>query len=145
MSFILIFVLSACSLVSSYLDVDIGEYSFCTVLAELARCLSLFPNLHTVQIDVSENSRPRRLTQRSMGDIFEQIFKKYSYPQIRNVFIMHLSSSFIASCPRVRRVGLTRNCSMSLWSLEIMPRDCPQLEVLDIGDLIWKANMCDCA
>ena len=38
---------------NSYLDIFIGDYSAKTVLAELARCLSLFENLlHTLQIDV---------------------------------------------------------------------------------------------
>ena len=125
--------------VSSYLDIFIGEYSAKTVFPELARCLSLFQNLHTVQIDVDFISRRSPLM-----EIFKQTFKKYSYPQIRNVFIMPISLSFVASCPQVRRIGFTRNCSMSDWSLEIILRHCPHLEVLeDIGDIIWRANICD--
>ena len=120
----------------------IGEYSIKTVLAELARCLSLFPNLHTVQIDVSTDFR--RL--RSLGEIFEQTFKKCSYPQIRNVFVMSLSVSFVASCPQARRVGFTRNCSMSELCLQTMLRNCPQLEVLeDLGDAFWAPDACNSA
>ena len=125
--------------VSSYLDIFIGEYSAKTVLPELARCLSLFQNLHTVQIDVDFISRRSPLM-----EIFEQTFKKYSYPQIRNVFIMPLSSSFVASCPQVRRAGFTRNCSMLFPLLKIILHNCPHLEVLeDIGFIIWSANICD--
>ena len=142
--------------VSSYLDIFIGEYSAKTVLPELARCLSLFENLHTVQIDVGYISRRSPLAgifeqtfkiisrQSPLAGLFEQTFKKYSYPQIRNVFIMHLSSSFVASCPQVRRVGFTRNCSLSFPLLKIILRNCPHLEVLeDIGFIIWSVNICD--
>ena len=123
---------------NSYLDVFIGEYSAKAVLAELARCLSLFPNLHTVQIDVDQECRLH------LEEIFEQTFEKYSYPQIRNVFIMPLSSSFVASCPQVRRAGFTRNCSMLFPLLKIILHNCPHLEVLeDIGFIIWSANICD--
>jgi len=36
------------SLVNSYLDIFIPEYSYGTVIPELASCMSLFSNLHTV-------------------------------------------------------------------------------------------------
>ena len=58
----------------SYLDIFVGPYSIETVLAELARYLSLFSNLHTVQIDVDENPCAGR---RYFGDIFEQTFKTF--------------------------------------------------------------------
>ena len=124
---------------NSYLDVFIGEYSAKAVLAELARCLSLFPNLHTVQIDVDQECRLH------LEEIFEQTFEKYSYPQIRNVFIMFSSISFVASCPRARRVGFTRNCSSSLCGKKLL-RICPHLEILeDIGDVFWTPYACNCA
>jgi hypothetical protein len=134
--------------VNSYLDVFIGEYSIETVLAELARCLSLFPNLHTVQIDVISSFR-RRSQRRlgSAGEIFEQTFKKYSYPQIRNVFVMSSSVSFVASCPQARRVGLARYYYSS-WSmsrscvqniLELLC-NCPHLEVLEDSDLVFRTS-----
>ncbi|KAF8816622.1 hypothetical protein BYT27DRAFT_7033991, partial [Phlegmacium glaucopus] len=82
----------------NYVDVFIGEYSCDTVLAEFARCLSLFSNLHTIQIDVVLGSK------RSLGNFFERAFKKYSYPQIRNVFVMSLSESLLGSCPEARRI-----------------------------------------
>ena len=126
---------------NSYLDIFIGQYSIDTVLAELARCLSLFPNLHTVQIDVSTDCRLR-----SLEAIFKKTFEKCLYPQIRNVFVMSLSASFIASCPQARRVGITRNCSMSVWCLQTILRNCPQLEVLDdLGDIFWTRDACNSA
>ena len=72
---------STCSLVNSCLDIFIGPYSIETVLAELARCLSLFSNLHTVQIDVDVASSRRR-TFGEFRENLEQTFKKNSYPQI---------------------------------------------------------------
>ena len=115
---------------SSYIDIFIGEYSFKTVLAELARCLSLFQNLHTVQIDVESDSESasRRL------EIFKQTFKKYTYPQIRNVFVTGFSIFFIASCPRARRVGFTPSylTSMSRSCLRDIQGSCLHLEVLEV-------------
>ena len=119
---------------TSYLDIFIGEYSFETVLAELARCLCLFLNLHTVQIDVVTSYR----RQISFGEIFQQTFKNYSYPQIHNVFVMFFSVSFVASCPQARRVGFTRDCLFSLRCTKGILNNCPHLEVLDdIGDAFW--------
>ena len=124
---------------SSYLDIFIGEYSFKTVLAELARCLSLFPNLHTVQIDLVSSFRRRRSL-----EIFEQTFKDYSYPQIRNVFVMFNSASFIASCPQARRVGSTQTYALSRLCLQTIRSNCPHLEVLEnFGDVFWTPNACD--
>ncbi|KAF8816618.1 hypothetical protein BYT27DRAFT_7076565 [Phlegmacium glaucopus] len=140
----------------NYLDVFIGEYSFDTVLAELARCLSLFPNLHTIQVDVISRSRSRSwlankssLNKQSFGGIFKQTFKSYSYPQIRNVFVMSISKPLIASCPEATRVG---SIISTVGSMPLEPSDllcslidtCPRLEVLDeCGDFISKPNMCE--
>ena len=127
---------------NSYLDIFIGEYSIATVLAELARCLSLFPNLHTVQIDVSTYSRRKR----SLREIFEKTFEKYSYPQIRNVFVMFYSISFVASCPQARRVGCTHYNAISSVCLQTMQGSCPHLEVLEsFGDVYWTPDACICA
>jgi hypothetical protein len=137
--------------VNSYLDVFIGGYSIETVLAELARCLSLFPNLHTVQIDVT---RFRRRSQRRLGfagEIFEQIFKKYSYPQIRNVFITSSSVSFVASCPQARRVGLAQHWSMTRPFVQtvtvlVLLCNCPHLEVLEDSYFVFGTSEdCECA
>ena len=125
---------------NSYLDIFIGEYSIETVLGELARCLNLLPNLHTVQIDVASSSRRRR----SLGEIFQQSFKEYSYPQIRNIFVMFLSVSFVASCPQARRVGFTRYFYMSRKCLQIIQVNCPHLEELEgFGDVFWTPDACN--
>ena len=53
---------------NSYLDIFTVDYSAKTILAELARCLSLFENLHTVQIDVDLDG----------GDPMKKFFKQTS-------------------------------------------------------------------
>ena len=74
-----------------------------------------------------------------MGDKFEQIFKDYSYPQIRNVFVMPSSVSFVASCPQAKRVGLARDFRTSRTYLQAIVDNCPHLEVLeDFGEIVWS-------
>ena len=122
---------------NSYLDIFIGDYSAKTVLAELARCLSLFENLHTVQIDVDlDGGDPLKKN-------FIQTFEKYSYPQIRNVFTSCSGLSFVASCPQALHVIFTRNCSLSMSCLQSLLRICPHPELLeDIGDILWTPYTC---
>ncbi|KAF8816625.1 hypothetical protein BYT27DRAFT_7154290 [Phlegmacium glaucopus] len=123
----------------NYIDVFIGEYSCDTVLAEFARCLSLFSNLHTIQIEAALSSN------RSLGNFFERAFKKYSYPQIRNVFVMSLSESLLGSCPEARRIGLTRGWTMKESFLHRIVDNCPRLEVLeDFTGFICTGNTCKC-
>ena len=117
---------------------------FETVLAELARCLSLFLNLHTVQINVQNSSSGRR----SAGEIFEQTFKKYSYSQIRNVFVMQYSGSFIASCPQARRVDSSLHSTLPGSCLQTLAGNCPHpnLEVLEgFDEGHWTPGVCKCA
>jgi hypothetical protein len=129
--------------VNSYLDVFIGEYSIETVLAELARCLILFPNLHTVQIDVISSFG--QWSQRGLWstvEMFEQTFKEYSYPQIRNVFVKLSSVSFVASCPQARRVGLARHWSSGVQTILLC--NSPHLEVLeDCGLVLGTSEDCE--
>ena len=125
---------------NSYLDIFIGDYSAKTVLAELARCLSLFENLHTVQIDVNQAGGD------SLEKMFKQTFEGFSYPQIRNVFIMFSIASFVASCPQARRVGFTPSYLTIMYRplLRDIQGSCPHLEVLeDFGGVFWTENACN--
>ena len=131
---------------NSYLDVFIGEYSIVNVLAELARCLSLFPNLHTVQIDVTSDSRPLQFLHLSKVEIFKEAFEKYSIPQIRNVFVTCRSVSFVASCPQARRVGLKSDRLRVGSGLQSLLHKCPPLEALeDFGEVFETPDGCMCA
>ena len=128
---------------NSYLDVFIADYSFDTVIAELARCLRLFSNLHTVQIKVASDSK------RSLHKIFARTFKYYSYPQIRDVTVMASSQSFIASCPEARHVDFIKQWA---WPprytdpggyLSLIINNCPRLEVLeDVPDFLHTVDDC---
>ncbi|KAF8816628.1 hypothetical protein BYT27DRAFT_7154304 [Phlegmacium glaucopus] len=121
----------------NYVDIFIGEYSFNTVLAELARCLSLFSNLHTIQVDVTLCSK------RALEKAFERTFKKYSYPQIRNVFVMYLSESLLGSCPEARRIGFTLGWTIPGSFLHRIVDNCRRLEVFeDFAGLICKDDTC---
>ena len=91
-----------------------------TLLAELAHCLSLFPNLHTVQIDVDLYSR-----QLSFGKIFERTFKKYSYPQIRNVLQYTLRCILPTGTARRLYARL-----LNVQCLQTIMRICSHLEVV---------------
>ena len=123
--------LKMCSFMNSYLDIFIADYSFDTVIAELARCLRLFSNLHMVQIKVASDSK------RSLHKIFARTFKDYSYPQIRDVSVMVLSQSFIASCPEARHVNFINQWTRPppetdpMAYLDLITNNCPRLEVLE--------------
>jgi hypothetical protein len=122
--------------VNSYLDIFIGDYSAKVVLAELARCLSLFENLHTVQIGVD--------IEEPLGKYFKQTFEKFSYPQIRNVFTMCSGFSFLTSCPQARRVGFTQRCFCFSPCLQSIMGNRPHLEELeDIGAVFWSSDICN--
>ena len=126
---------------NSYLDIFIGSYSIETVLAELARCLALFPNLHTVQIDVVSALGS---TRRSLGIRLERAFHKYSYPQIRNIFVMFASVPFIASCPQARRLGFRQPYWIPNSFLQTTMNNCLHLEELDYPELLCSSHECQC-
>ena len=99
------------------------EYSVDTVLAELARCIALFPNLHTVQL----NFRLNRFK-------FLDTFTTYQYPSIKNVYVCLMSAVFICACPEVRVVSPARwHPAVSWWPQTIFENashQYPGLEVL---------------
>lgn len=116
--------------VISYLDIRIGEYLSETVLTELARCMGLLSNLHTVQIDITQEvSKWQHIIEQGLKRIFANTFKNHSYPQIRNVFISPLTLDFISSCPEAKRVGFSQ--WMSPDNLLNIARRFPCLEALD--------------
>ncbi|KAF8968949.1 hypothetical protein BDZ97DRAFT_1915648 [Flammula alnicola] len=74
-------------------NVEVQDYSFKAVLTELARCLALFSNLRTVKLQL-------------VGTNWEadDIFRRYSYPQIRFVIANPPGCRLLNSCPGVRTV-----------------------------------------
>jgi hypothetical protein len=125
----------------SFVNVIVTEYSVDTVLAELARCIALFPNLHTVQL----HFRFTRERRHRVADAF----KSYQYPSIRNVFMCPMSFIFLCACPRVRFVAPIQWNNVSWWSRDVFEKalkECPALEVLgpfyfQKGDMKCKAKV----
>ncbi|KDR79119.1 hypothetical protein GALMADRAFT_92970 [Galerina marginata CBS 339.88] len=103
------------------LNVTIVEYSTEAVLRELARCMALFPNLHTVQLNFRIFIDTLLLA--------ERVFGAYQYPQIRTVCLSRSAYSFLSACPRVRNVTSYMNCPDTDF-LETVIRECPEVEVL---------------
>ncbi|KAF8972528.1 hypothetical protein BDZ97DRAFT_1913028 [Flammula alnicola] len=76
------------------LNVVVVSHSVGTVLPELARCMALFPNLHTVQLCVLLESSYR----------VRNTFTGYNYPQIRHLCISSEASiilPLVLKCDRL--------------------------------------------
>ena len=92
--------------------------------------MNLFSNLHTVQIDIGTDGLNSR---RNFKKIFQKKFSKYSYPQIRNAFIMSRSMPLLLYCPKVERMGFTPwvTTEANVWDMLDVTRNLPRLEALD--------------
>ncbi|KDR79823.1 hypothetical protein GALMADRAFT_1165105 [Galerina marginata CBS 339.88] len=109
------------------INAEVKDYSTPTVLAELARCIALFPNLQLVRLTISSSTR----TLDNMTALVSKSFAPYSYPQIDHVVVSKSAFSFLRSCPSVRSV----NVMDRRWSGEFgkhLEGICPQLENLTI-------------
>ena len=108
----------------SFINALVTGYSADTVLAELARCIALFPNLHTVQLNFRLGGVKRRV---------DNPFKTYRYPSIKNAYVCPMSTMILKACPEARIVSLWKWGTMA-WSsrsiFECAVRYCPALEVL---------------
>ena len=101
-------------------------YSVDTVLAEFARCIALFPNLHTVQLNFRLAGAQRRAR-------VDNSFITYRYLSIKNVYICPVSAMILKACPEARIVSLFRWNGSPWWPRSIFERAaryCPALEVL---------------
>ncbi|KAF9482388.1 hypothetical protein BDN70DRAFT_875136 [Pholiota conissans] len=74
------------------LDVMVVDYSTHTVLSELARCISIMPNLHTIHINIRIKNEEERVP---------KCFARYTYPQIRTAYVSH-ASSILLRCPALK-------------------------------------------
>ncbi|KDR79841.1 hypothetical protein GALMADRAFT_136433 [Galerina marginata CBS 339.88] len=70
------------------------------VLAELARCIALFPNLRLFKLKIEPPSRKADELAALEGNAFSQ----YSYPRIDQVVVSRSAFAFLRSCPPVRSV-----------------------------------------
>ncbi|CAA7265304.1 unnamed protein product [Cyclocybe aegerita] len=108
------------SLYVSILNVSVLEYSAKTVLEELARCIALLPNLHTVQLSFTLNF--------DSYQFLDELFGKYNYPQVRNACLSDTASQFLLACPNVCSVNafMSENWDGSIGDI-FLP---PSLEIL---------------
>ncbi|KAF8907641.1 hypothetical protein CPB84DRAFT_268957 [Gymnopilus junonius] len=82
------------------LNVLVVNHSIISVLEELARCIALFPKLHTVQLVFRFPFT---------GGSVLAIFKGHQYPQIRNVCVSGESTEFLVACPNAECITPYRN------------------------------------
>jgi len=94
---------------------EVAGFSMKSVLVELGRCFSLFPNLHTVKLDVHNDSSKRRNT---ITTITSNGFAKHIYPSIHHVILAPCAYPLLLSCPNVKSV----RC-ISDHETDIMPID----------------------
>ncbi|CAA7267727.1 unnamed protein product [Cyclocybe aegerita] len=108
-------------------NVDISTFSVHSVLLELGRCMALFDNLHTVRIELNLGHRGNNLAAL-------RAFRKYSYPQIRNVIISKWIYPLLDSCPQVRTIRQCGNDRDNAFERTLFShlRNTPVLEVLDL-------------
>jgi len=74
---------------------DLVNLSLGAAFTTIGHCFAMFPNLHTVKLDVM---RSKTDTPAHNG------FKRHSFPQIRSLTLSSAAFPLIASCPNVRSV-----------------------------------------
>ncbi|KAF8170394.1 hypothetical protein BJ912DRAFT_150526 [Pholiota molesta] len=104
----------------SVLDIRVIDNSAKTVLPELARCIALLPNLHTVQIyfDISQ----RQLVADS--------FAPYTYPNIRTACVSRGGTAFLYSCPGLKLLIPWKTEEFSFYYYKEILSNCPSIETL---------------
>ena len=76
---------------------EVTDFSINSVLVELGRCFSLFPNLHTVKLDMHNSIRRWDM-------VTLNPFQKHIYPSIRHVILVPRAYPLLLSCPNVKSV-----------------------------------------
>ncbi|CAA7267714.1 unnamed protein product [Cyclocybe aegerita] len=100
-------------------NVTILEYAVKTIIPELARCIALFPNLHTIQLNFKVKKNRLSLL---------DAFKEYTYPQIRHACLSELAVAVLPLLTEIRRLDAYMNIQ---WNLPIEDAlGHPGLEVL---------------
>jgi hypothetical protein len=97
-------------------NVILQSYSYDRVLAELARCLALFPNLHTLQV-FGLGMRRQEITYK--------VFKGLTFPQIRTLVVPSSGYHILAACPNVKNVTCIGMCFEKFW--ETLFAHCPNV------------------
>ncbi|KDR79821.1 hypothetical protein GALMADRAFT_153580 [Galerina marginata CBS 339.88] len=124
------------------LNVDLRDYSTPTVLAELARCIALFPNLRLVKLNVSSSKRKTDKLDTAVG----KAFSSYLYPQVDQAFVSKSAIAFLRCCPSLRLAnlmdyGIRRSSDYGLAMR--LKGSCPRLEnlMMGIGEVDCKETL----
>ncbi|EDR08204.1 uncharacterized protein LACBIDRAFT_297615 [Laccaria bicolor S238N-H82] len=88
-------------------NVNLQTFCYDTVLAELARCLTLFPNLRTLQL--------LGLAMREGMIITHKVFKGLTFPQIRILVVPSAGYRVLRACPNVKDVTCIGGCLPEFW------------------------------
>lgn len=106
-------------------NVLLTEFSADTVVAELVRCLALFPNLHTIQL-FSDSWRVQKPV--------DVAFDGKLFPSVHTVNFNTLSSPILPSFPEARHVSFIGSTIFSTHATPMFLDRClekwPKLEVL---------------
>jgi hypothetical protein len=118
--------LNALTLAFRIVNVIITDFSLDSVLTELARCLLLFPNLHTLQL-LGDSWRMMRFSSR--------VFHGKIFPSVRTLVFSYRAYHVVACCPDVKQVTVVGNLNPDfLTASEVIftqcVTNCPKVEVL---------------
>ncbi|KAF9482368.1 hypothetical protein BDN70DRAFT_436279 [Pholiota conissans] len=122
------------------LDLYIPDSSSEEFVSRLAQCMTLLPNLHTVQLDFASQGAPST----SKELLLSKSFAKYIYPQVRTVIVSANGHSFVSQCPAVTTVHLLRPTTFStVGFLFKIIRSCPALEKLGPLPVLFRKDSAD--
>ncbi|KAJ7889578.1 hypothetical protein B0H13DRAFT_2041276 [Mycena leptocephala] len=110
--------------------VVLSEKSAHTVFPEFFRCLSLLPNLHTIQIVRAPVSSDGRGDYRKRRDPFNQALSGYTFPSVRTLVLHSAAINMVGCCPNLN--SLTFNSSFSILHLPLprIAQDALKLNVI---------------
>ncbi|KAK0186858.1 hypothetical protein F5146DRAFT_962288 [Armillaria mellea] len=103
------------------ISVTLSRFSADTVYLEFARCLTLLPNLHTLQI----------LGIGSFKDLREA-FHQRVFKSVKTLVFPPNGYIVLPCCPEVRKVVCTTSEELTSGGVQTMIRYCEQIESLDI-------------
>ena len=122
------------------MNVLITPYSADTVLVELARCMALMENLHTVQISSYSGliDLPRRRNVH-ISELYKAAFAEYRFPSVRLIaFNSPWEIELLPCFPEARRVYMALFCRPSnheswnnwvLHQVKQLATHCPNVQV----------------
>lgn len=112
---------------SSVVNVMIGDYSVGPVLQELARCLAIFPNVHTFKLSYTQVTM---LLRQAITRVFSHC---KAFPQIHSITVPKECISLVKYFPGARRVNIIGESrqALSAYNTSILAC-CPLMENISL-------------